>query len=68
MASREVLFEKNVDVKFMQVNVFKNISSKDGKKTVCSYRATYAFEIESTLCSCLNVENALLDTDVVSEV
>ena len=41
---------------------------QDDNETVCSYHATYAFYIESTLCSCLNVKDFLLETYALSEV
>ena len=36
--------------------------------TVCSYHVTHAFQSESTLYSCLNVKNSLLETGAKSEV
>ena len=36
--------------------------------TVCSCHVTYAFQSESTLYSCLNVKNSLLETGAKSEV
>ena len=36
--------------------------------TVCSYLVTYAFQSKSTLYSCLNVRNSMLETGAISEV
>ena len=36
--------------------------------TVCSYHVTFEFQSESTLYSCLNVKNSLLEAGTKSEV
>ena len=36
--------------------------------SVCSYQVTYAFQSESTLYSCLNSRNSLLEAGAKSEV
>ena len=36
--------------------------------TACSYHVTYAFQSESTLYSCLNVKEPLLEAGAKSEV
>ena len=48
------------------MSALKNVFLKD--MTVCIYRVTYAFQIESTLYSCLNVKELLLETGAKSEV
>ena len=42
--------------------------SKNFIMTVCSYHVAYAFQSESTLYSCLNVKNSLLETGAISEI
>ena len=51
-------------------NQFKELSDKSKLEkplTVCSCHVTYAFQSESTLYSCLNVKNSLLEADAKSE-
>ena len=44
----------------LTLNFNKNrLNSGHGFNTVCFYHVTYAFQSESTLCSCLNVKEPL---------
>ena len=45
-----------------------NIYTNEFCLTVCFYHARYAFQSDSTLYSCLNVNNSLLETGAIFKI